>query len=99
MFIYNVTINVAEDVHTEWLRWMKEEHIDKVMQTGCFTGSQLYKVLVQDDGHTYSMQYTFAQMTDMERYNKQFAPALQVEMKAKFGESCLAFRTLLQQVN
>lgn len=100
MFIYNVTVNVAEEVHAEWLRWMKEEHMAEVMGTGCFTDSQLLKVLyVQDEGQTYSVQYKFVQMTDMERYNKEFAPALQAQMKARFGESCLAFRTLLQIVN
>ncbi len=99
MFIYNVTVNVAEEVHAEWLRWMKKEHIEEVMNTGCFVESQILKVLyVQDEGQTYSVQYKFMVMTDMERYNKEFAPALQAQMKAKFGDKCLAFRTLLQVV-
>ena len=100
MFIYNVTVNVAEEVHQEWLDWMKGKHMADVMETGCFTESRLLKVLyVQDEGHTYSVQYSFAAMTDMERYNKEFAPALQAEMKARFGDRCLAFRTLLQVVD
>ena len=36
MYIYNVTVNVSDDVHIEWLKWMKETHIPDVMKTGCF---------------------------------------------------------------
>jgi hypothetical protein len=97
MFIYNVTINIAEDAHMEWLKWMKEKHIPEVMNTGCFIGSQILKVLyVADEGHTYSIQYKFLEMTDIEKYQKEFAPALQADHKKMFGEKFTAFRTLLQ---
>lgn len=97
MFIYNVTVNVAEEVHLEWLKWMREAHIADVMKTGCFVDNQIVKVLyVQDEGHTYSIQYKFREMADIEKYQKEFAGALQAEHKQKFGEKCTAFRTLLQ---
>ena len=100
MFIYNVTVNVADDVHTEWLRWMQETHIPDVMKTGCFVDSQILKVLyVDDEGHTYSIQYKFLEMPDMEKYQKEFAPALQADHKAKFDGKYAAFRTILQMVD
>ena len=36
MIIYNVTVNVDEDVLSQWLRWMSENHIPDVMKTGLF---------------------------------------------------------------
>ncbi len=100
MYIYNVTINIAEEIHNEWLKWMKEVHIPDVMKTSCFTTSRILKVLyVNDEGHTYSIQYMFKDMSDIERYQKQFASALQAEHKAKFGEKYTAFRTLLEMVD
>jgi hypothetical protein len=100
MFIYNVTVNVADEVHQQWLQWMKEVHVGDVMKTGCFVDSQILKVLhVEDEGHTYSVQYKFVEMTDMQRYQKEFAAGLQAEHKALFGDKCVAFRTLLQIVN
>ncbi|MCE3229382.1 MAG: hypothetical protein K0S32_3933, partial [Bacteroidetes bacterium] len=33
MFIYNVTVNISNDIHTDWLKWMKEIHIPDVMKT------------------------------------------------------------------
>lgn len=100
MFIYNVTVNVADDAHVSWLKWMRESHIPDVMKTGCFIDSQMVKVLyVNDEGHTYSVQYKFLDMSDIERYQKEFAPKLQAEHKEKFGEKTTAFRTLLQVID
>lgn len=100
MFIYNVTVNVSEDAHNEWVRWMKDTHMPDVMKTGCFIDSQLVKVLyVNDEGHTYSIQYKFLEMPDIERYQKDFAPALQADHKKRFGEKTTAFRTLLQIID
>lgn len=100
MFIYNVTVNIADDVHNDWLKWMKEVHIPDVIKTGCFIDSQILKVLyVEDEGHTYSIQYKFLDMTDIERYQKEFGPKLQAEHTAKFKDKYAAFRTLLQIVD
>ena len=73
MFIYNVTVNIADDVHQEWLKWMKGTHIPDVMKTGCFIDNQMVKVLyVEDEGHTFSTQYKFLEMVDIEKYQKEF---------------------------
>lgn len=97
MYIYNVTINISDDIHAEWVNWMKEIHMPAVIGTGCFVDSQLLKVLyVEDEGHTYSAQYRFLEMSDIEKYQKEFAPALQAETKKKFDGKYAAFRTLLQ---
>ncbi|MDI9340060.1 MAG: DUF4286 family protein [Sediminibacterium sp.] len=100
MYIYNVTVNIADEVHQEWLKWMKDVHIPDVMKTGCFIDNQLCKLLyVEDEGHTYSVQYKFLEMADIERYQKEFAPALQAEHSQKFKDKYAAFRTLLQIMN
>ncbi|MBA2613254.1 MAG: DUF4286 family protein [Bacteroidetes bacterium] len=97
MFLYNVTVNIADEVHNEWLKWMKEVHIPDVIKTGCFIDSQILKVLyVEDEGHTFSIQYKFLEMSDIEKYQKEFAPALQAEHTKKFEGKYAAFRTLLQ---
>lgn len=100
MFIYNVTINIDASIQTEWVKWMLEEHIPDVMKTGCFIDSRMVKVLnVEDEGHTYSVQYTFLEMDDIERYKKEHAPRLQASGKEKFKDKFVAFRTLLQIID
>ena len=97
MYIYNVTVNIDESVHDEWIKWMKSHHIPEVMRSGCFIESKIVRVLhVNDTGHTYSFQYTFKEMKDIEKYQKDFAPALQADVKQKYGDKFTAFRTLLE---
>jgi hypothetical protein len=100
MFIYNVTINVDEDVHARWLSWMKATHIPEVMSTGCFTDARMVKVLrVEDPGHTYSIQYMFSEMPDFENYRDNFATKLQAETKKLFEGKYTAFRTILEMID
>lgn len=100
MYIYNVTVNIDADVHEEWLKYMKEEHIPDVMKTGCFVDNQIVKVLnVDDQGHTYSFQYRFLDMDDIERYQKEHAPRLQADVKNKYADKFAAFRTLLEIID
>ncbi|MGE0567830.1 MAG: DUF4286 family protein [Bacteroidia bacterium] len=97
MFIYNVTVNISNDVHDEWLNWMKKVHIPDVLNTGCFVENQIVKVLkVEDEGTTYSLQYKFTDMDILEKYQTQFAPKLQAEHNSKYKDKFVAFRTILE---
>ena len=99
MYIYNVTISVEKDAHDEWIEWMRNVHIPDVMKTGCFVESRMLKVLnVEDEGVTYSVQYTFLEMDDMEEYKTKHAQRLQKDAMDKFKDKFVAFRTLLEIV-
>jgi hypothetical protein len=99
MIIYNVTVNVENDVREEWLNWMKSVHIPDVMATGYFLENKICKVLVNEEqGTTYSIQYTAATMKDLEEYQRLHAPRLQKEHNEKYASKCVAFRTLLEIV-
>lgn len=99
MFIYNVTINIDETVHKEWLTWM-EAHIPAVLNTGKFISAKLTEVLVDEEmgGKTYSVQYTAANREELDNYYKEDADKLQVESLKKFGDKMLAFRTELKLI-
>ena len=101
MIIYNVTINVEDDAHREWLAWMKETHIPDVMRTGLFLDHNFSKLLTRQDdetGATYVIQYLCESMEHYEKYQAEFAPALQGETQKKFGGKFVAFRTLMEKV-
>lgn len=99
MIIYNVTVNIENDVHEEWLEWMKTKHIPDVMSTGYFLENKICKVLVEEEqGTTYSVQYTAANMKDLEEYQKNHSPRLQKEVADKYGDRLVAFRTLLEVI-
>ncbi len=99
MIIYNVTVNIDEDVAVEWLQWMKDVHIPEVMQTGMFTDQRICRVLAEEAGGlTYAIQYTCKDMETYEKYRDEFAPALQQATAKKYGGKFVAFRTLLEVV-
>jgi hypothetical protein len=101
MILYNVTINVDDDSHDEWIDWMQHVHIPKVMATGLFRSYTMYKILSrheEETGTTYSVQYLLAEMALFEQYRDNHAPALQKETIDKFGDRFSAFRTLLESV-
>jgi hypothetical protein len=100
MIIYNVTLNVDEDVAENWLQWMRTVHIPDVMATGMFLDSRICRVLAEEEGGlTYAVQYTCADMATYERYKNEHAPRLQAETQKKFGGQFAAFRTLLEVVH
>ncbi|QXP60980.1 DUF4286 family protein [Olleya sp. HaHaR_3_96] len=100
MYIYNVTVNIDESAHDEWLIWIKE-HIPKVLATGKFEKATLTKVLVEEDmgGQTYSIQYKSYSREALDAYYKEDADTLRNEASKKFADKMLAFRTELQIVD
>lgn len=99
MIIYNVTINIEKEVHDEWLKWMREEHVPDVMKTGLFIENKICRLLVDEEqGITYSFQYTAKNMQDYERYRSEHAPRLQADVKRKYDGKFVAFRSLLEVI-
>ena len=97
MIIYNVTVNIDDSVHDEWLKWMKEVHIPEVLATGYFLENKICRILVQEEsGVSYSIQYTSASMKDYEEYRDKQAPRLQKAHIDKYRDKFTAFRTLLE---
>jgi hypothetical protein len=99
MIIYNVTVNVEDSIHYEWLEWMKSVHIPDVLNTGMFRECRLCRVLSEEDsGTTYSFQYACDSMEKYGKYRDEFAPALQNQVIEKFGDKFVALRTLLEVI-
>ena len=102
MIIYNVTINIEDDAHDAWLKWMKETHIPDVMSTRMFLDFNFSKLLSRQDdetGETYVIQYLCESMEYYEKYQAAFAPALQADTQKMFGGKFVAFRTLMEKVD
>ena len=104
MILYNVTINVEDDLHDEWLDWMLNEHIPKVMETGMFRTYKMFRIISriseEETGTTYSIQYFADTLEKYDIYREVYAPTLQQQTLDRFGTSNLpmAFRTVLEEV-
>ncbi|MFN8309268.1 MAG: DUF4286 family protein [Chitinophagales bacterium] len=100
MIVYNVTVKVDLSIDALWVRWMKEEHIPRVMETGCFTSYKMYSILEdnQADGRSYAIQYFAENMTSYFDYKEHHAARLQKESADTFPNKYHAFRTLLREI-
>lgn len=101
MLIYNVTINIDDTVHEQWLEWMKDKHVPDMLATGKFTHAKMVKVLVEEDlgGITYSIQYTTKNRSTLEAYYKEDADRLRADAQKMFPNKFVAFRTELEVVS
>ena len=101
MIIYNVTTNIHESVHNQWLQWMQQKHIPEILATGKFSSARIVRVLIEEEmgGTTYSVQYITDSKATLEKYYQEDAPKLRDEALQLFGDKMLSFRTELELVS
>jgi hypothetical protein len=100
MLIYNVTIKLDTAIEPAWVKWMTEEHIPDIINTGCFEKSQFVRLLDVDDseGPTYAVQYYAISKAQYNRYIDIYAAKMRKASSDKWGNSFVAFRTLMEVV-
>jgi hypothetical protein len=98
MIIYNVTVKLEHDIATEWVQWMKEEHMPDLMNTGLFLDCRLCRLLEQDEveGVTYVAQYFCESMEQYNKYISAYAQQMREKGFSRFGNKFIAFRTLME---
>ena len=101
MLIYNVTINIDDSVHDDWLNWMRDKHIPDMLATGKFSHAKMTKILVDEEmgGTSYSIQYTTKDRDTLEAYYKEDAERLRRDSLKLFADKFVAFRTELEVIS
>jgi hypothetical protein len=70
-----------------------------VLSTGHFHGYRICRLLdVEDEGVTYTIQYSSKSLDEYNKYKADHAPRMQHEVFKKFGEKFVAFRTLMEVI-
>jgi Domain of unknown function (DUF4286) len=98
MIIYNVTASVDIDVHEAWLAYMRLTHVPDVMSTGMFVSYRLTKMLAHEheDMEIYAIQYLCKDLETLQKYQAEFAPALQADVKRLYDGKFTVFRSYLE---
>lgn len=101
MILYNVTINIDDTVHDQWLNWMQEKHIPEVLATGKFSSARMVKVLIEEEmgGTTYATQYTTDSKATLDKYYQEDAPRLREKGQRLFADKMMVFRTELEVIS
>ena len=101
MILYNVTVKVHSSIADAWLQWLKEEHVQDILKTECFTHYKILQILEIDnsEGPTYAVQYFAESKALYNRYIEKYAADMKNKSYAKWGDKFIAFRTVMQIVN
>lgn len=98
MILYNVTISIDQVVEIQFVEWLRNKHIQDVLDTGCFKSARLTRLTshTQPDTTNYSIQYLAESQKDLNKYYKVHAPRLREEGQKLFGDKMQGFRTELE---
>ncbi|MBS1743817.1 MAG: DUF4286 family protein [Bacteroidetes bacterium] len=101
MIVYNVTIKPEHAIHEAWIKWLKEEHIPEVINTGCFERATILRLLETDEteGPTYAIQYFAESKSLYNRYIEKFAVEMREKSFDKWGNKFIAFRSVMEVVH
>lgn len=98
MIIYNVTSIIEEDIHQEYVQYMKETHMPKVMASGKFTESLLLRLTEPvTEGITYCAQYITDDASKLADYRQNYLPKIQHDIETKFANKLVSFRSVLEK--
>lgn len=99
MIVYNETVIVDEAIHRQWLNWMQEQYIPKVMATGHFNRYTILNVLDSpNEGVTYCVQYFADSRDNYNSFATEHLQALQTIHHQQFENQFVLFNTLMQTV-
>ena len=101
MIIYNVTVKIETVIASDYIKWLKEEHIPDIIKTGCFTTAKILRLLEVDetDGPTFAVQY-HAESKALYNWNIQhFSDDMRKKSADKWGQKVIAFRSVMEVVH
>ena len=88
MIIYEVTAVVEARLAETYERYMRQQHIQDVLATGCFQSA----AFASDAPGRYRMRYEASTDEDLERYLATHAPRLRQDAVSHFPEGVVLSR-------
>lgn len=95
--VYNITTKIEDEVARKWYRWMMDEHIPAMMETGCFESYRFFQLtsLPEEEGHTFTTQFVAVQRKNLQNYLDNHLYALQAKMDTEFKNQYVSFQTVM----
>ena len=89
MVTYEVTTLLKDpELGPRFAQWMAEEHIPRVMATGCFLAAEL----AQLDADQFRSRYVAGTRADLDRYLRDHTAALRDHFAQEFGDKASTSR-------
>lgn len=101
MIIYSISYHVNEAIAEEWIHWLKEVHLPRVMMSERFfrhTLQELLEPLPLDGVRTFNLQLYTLELNHLHTYWDEDAEILDGAMIERFGEQLSYFETVMQSM-
>ena len=100
MILFNITIILDNEIHNEWLHWMKTRQIPDVMNTGCFVSNRLLNVLDSpNEGLTYCVQYISDSLKKLNEFKQKHDHYIQAKLPEQFNNKLVLFSTVMEFID
>lgn len=97
MLIYNTTYHADDDVHDNFMIWLKESYIPSVEEYGVLRSPRLCRLLShQDEGTAYSLQWEVDDSASLHRWRMKQGLPFNEELAKIFGEKVIGIPTLME---
>ncbi len=99
MLIYNTTFQVDDEVHDNFLIWIKECYIPEVLKQGTLKSPRICRILShREDGSAYSLQWEVENSTLLHRWHMEQGMRLNEELVNIFKDKVIGFPTLMEVI-
>lgn len=98
MLIFNTTYHVEDEVHDNFLIWVKESLIPEVEQSGILKNPRMCRLLSHhnDSGSSYSLQWEVDNSSQLHRWHIEQGMKLNDEIIKIFKDKVVGFPTLME---
>lgn len=97
MLIYNTTFHTEDDVHDNFLIWLRESYIPEVEKYGVLRLPRLCRLLShRDEGTSYSLQWEVDDSACLHRWHTNQGVKLNEELARIFKDKVVGFPTLME---
>lgn len=99
MLIYNTTFQVEDDIHDNFLIWIKECYIPEIERYGVLKSPRLCRILShREDGTSYSLQWEVESSEILHRWHLNQGTKLNGELAKIFKNKVVGFPTLMEVI-
>ena len=103
MLIYNTTFQVDDEVHDNFLIWIKESYIPEVEKHGALRAPRICRVFCRilshrEEGSAYSLQWEVESSGLLHRWHLEQGVRLNDELTKIFKDKVIGFPTLMEVI-
>ena len=99
MLIYNTTFQVDDDIHDNFLIWIKECYMVEVQKHVVLKAPRICRILShREEGSAYSLQWEVENSGLLHRWHMEQGTRLNEELTKLFKDKVIGFPTLMEVI-